>query len=99
TGDRQARLAREARAAAALNHPNIATVYALEEIEGRWCIASEYVAGPTLRDAMAEGDRGVAAARAALRVLAAAVGAAHARGIVHRDLKPENIVRAADGTL
>jgi hypothetical protein len=93
------RLRREARAAAALNHPGICTVYALEEVDGSLYIVSELVDGRTLRDEMDTArPSGEQVARCA-RELAAALGAAHARGIVHRDLKPENIMRARDGWL
>jgi predicted Ser/Thr protein kinase len=95
------RLRREARAAAALTHPGICTVYALEEIDGQVYIASEYVDGRTLRDEIAGSNRSPTAdaiARTATE-LATALASAHARGIVHRDLKPENIMRTADGRL
>jgi serine/threonine protein kinase len=93
------RLQHEARAAAALQHPGIATVFALEELGGEVFISTEYLAGETLREEMARRvsscagvvDDGVALARA--------LCAAHDRGIVHRDLKPENIVRTTDGVL
>ena len=90
---------REARMAAALSHPNVATVYALEEIDGQAFIASEYVEGPTLRHALASGPFGAAELISAGRQMARALSAAHAKGIVHRDLKPENVIRTADGTL
>ncbi len=94
---RVARLRREARAAAALNDSGIATVYALEEIDGRLFIASEYVPGETLRDEIARGPASPARVLETGRALAAALAAAHAGGVVHRDLKPENIVRTPDG--
>ncbi len=91
------RLRQEARAAAALVHPNIATIYALDDIDGRAYIASELLEGETLRHVLALGplsrDRTLAIAHA----LASALEAAHARGIVHRDLKPENVLCLADG--
>lgn len=95
--ERRERLRREARAAAALSHPAIATVYALEEVGDTLFIVSEYVEGPTLRDEVSRSplllpallDTGVDIARA--------LTAAHERGIVHRDLKPENVIRTADG--
>ena len=94
---RRARLEREARAAASLSHPGIATVYALEEHEGGLFIVGEYVRGETLREELARGplapDRLVDTALAIARALAAA----HAQGVIHRDLKPENVIRAADG--
>jgi predicted Ser/Thr protein kinase len=97
--DRVERLRREARVAASLAHPNIATVFALEEIDGRLFMVSEYVDGLTLRDELARGPLPVAHAVDTIVTLARALGVAHARGIVHRDLKPENIVRTPDGVL
>jgi hypothetical protein len=94
---RVARLRREARAAAALNHPHIATVYALEEFDGELYLASEYVPGATLREDLARGALSGRAVRDVLRQIADALESAHRRGIVHRDLKPENVVRLADG--
>lgn len=94
------RLRREARAAAALNHPNICTVYALEEIDDDVVIATEYVDGRTLRaEIEAAPARSSADILQTARDLAEALAAAHARGITHRDLKPENVMRAADGRL
>ena len=91
------RLRREARAAAALTHPGICTVYALEEIDGELYIATEFVDGHTLREEIAIGPATVGDRDRAgpARELAAALASAHARGIVHRDLKPENIMRTA----
>jgi predicted Ser/Thr protein kinase len=91
------RLRREARAAAALVHPNIATVYALEEIDGRAYIASEYLEGETLRDVVRRGPLPRGEALAAAHALASGLDAAHRAGVVHRDLKPENVIRLADG--
>jgi serine/threonine protein kinase len=93
------RLRQEARAAAALQHPGIATVYALEEIDGHLFISTEYLPGATLREELQHGPLDPARAAATARELAQALCAAHERGVVHRDLKPENIVRTADGTL
>ena len=91
------RLVREARAAAALTHPGIATVYALEEFGDDVFIAGEYVAGETLREEIA---RGAVAADRVLDTaieLTQALAAAHDRGVIHRDLKPENVMRAPSG--
>jgi hypothetical protein len=96
---RVARLRREARAAAALSHPNIATVYALEDIDDRLYIVSEFVPGATLRDELARGPFSPRAVREAGLDIARALAAAHERGVVHRDLKPENVVRGDDGHL
>ena len=93
----RARLRQEARAAAALSHPAIATVYALEESGEQIFIATEYLEGRTLREELAAGPM---PERRALEIAAAigdALRAAHDRGIVHRDLKPENIMLTAGG--
>ena len=97
--ERRERLRREAQAAAALSHPGIATVYALEEFRDNLYIVSEYVPGQTLRDEVATGpvsgrlllDTGID--------IAAALAVAHQHGVVHRDLKPENVIRTADGRI
>jgi Protein kinase domain len=96
---RTERLRREARAAAGLTHPNIATIYALEEIDGRLYIGSEYVPGTTLRDELARGPLPVARVLDTALALASALVAAHGRGVVHRDLKPENVIRTPDGVV
>lgn len=94
------RLRREARAAAALSHPGICTVFALEEIDDDVVIVSEYVDGHLLREEIAADRRpGATEVADTARDLASALAAAHARGITHRDLKPENIIRAVSGTL
>ncbi len=91
------RLAREARAAAALSHPNIATVYAFEEIEGEVYIATELVRGVTLRTRLASGPLHRDELLRTLTAIAEALEAAHAHGIIHRDLKPENVLLSVDG--
>jgi len=90
------RFAHEARAASALNHPNICTVYDVGEIEGRPFIAMEYLEGKTLRACLAEGlterdalDYGVQ--------IAQGLAAAHQKQIVHCDLKPENLWIRTEG--
>jgi serine/threonine protein kinase len=88
----RARLRQEARAAAALSHPSIATVFALEEIGDQIFIASEYLDGPTLREELGKGLLPIDRALEIARAIASALAAAHARGITHRDLKPENII-------
>lgn len=94
---RRERLRLEARAAAALSHPAIATVFALEEIEGELYIASELVRGQTLREELGAGALPAERLLPTLVDIASALASAHAHGIIHRDLKPENIVRSAGG--
>ncbi|HJZ82241.1 MAG TPA: protein kinase [Pyrinomonadaceae bacterium] len=90
--DRMRRFIQEAQAAAALNHPNIAHVYEIDEYEGQHFIAMEYVEGVTLREKI---HREQAELRKLLRYLqqvAEGFSKAHAAGIVHRDLKPDNVM-------
>jgi predicted Ser/Thr protein kinase len=92
------RLRREARAAAALTHPGICTVYALEEIDGELYIAAEFVDGHTLRaEIAAKRPAPIDDVLRTARALASALASAHAHHVVHRDLKPENVMRTADG--
>jgi len=91
------RLRREARAAATISHPAVAVVYALEERDDHLFIASEYVPGETLRNAIARGPIPPERARAIALDIAGALAAAHAAGVIHRDLKPENVLIRADG--
>jgi hypothetical protein len=94
---RRERLTREARAAAALSHPAIATIFALEEIEGELYMVSELVRGRTLRQEVGEGPLPVERLIPTLVEIASALAAAHQEGIVHRDLKPDNVIRRVDG--
>ena len=93
----RARLRQEARAAAALSHPSIATVFALEEIGDQIFIASEYLEGRTLRQEISAGLLPQPRALEIARAIAVALQAAHERGIVHRDLKPENVILTSSG--
>ena len=97
--ERRERLRKEARAAAALSHPGIATVFALEELDDELYLACEYVPGQTLRALIEQGPLPVAQVVDIATQLAHALAAAHAQGIVHRDLKPENVVRTAAGVV
>lgn len=94
---RRERLRHEARAAAALSHPGVAVIYALEEIDGQLYLSSEFVRGNSLREELRHGPVPVSALLRTAQDLADALAAAHDRGIVHRDLKPENIMRTPDG--
>jgi serine/threonine-protein kinase len=89
-------LLREARAAAALDHPNVVSIFDVGEHEGRAYIAMELVVGRSLRTILAGAELPSLELRVAwLGDVAKALAAAHAKGIVHSDVKPEN-VRAAD---
>ena len=89
--DRRSRFEREARAASALNHPNIVTVHEIDSADGVDFIAMELVEGETLDAAI---ERGLAVDRALgyAAQIGEALAAAHAAGIVHRDLKPRNVI-------
>jgi len=95
--DRMDRFVREAKAAAALNHPNIAHVYEIDEADGHHFIAMEFVEGQTLRELIRARETDLARLLRYLQHSAEGLGKAHAAGIVHRDLKPENIMVTRDG--
>ncbi|NOT62132.1 MAG: protein kinase [Acidobacteria bacterium] len=92
-----ARFEREARAASALNHPNILTVYEIGQAHGRAFIATEYVTGETLRERLTGGKLAPEAAARIAAQIAEALHAAHSAGLIHRDLKPENVMLRPDG--
>ncbi len=93
------RFYREARAAAAIDHPNICPVYDLGEIDGQDYIAMAYVAGPTLEAMMREcGPLGILESFVIIRDVARALDECHLHGVIHRDLKPSNIVINQRGT-
>ncbi|HKS30607.1 MAG TPA: protein kinase [Pyrinomonadaceae bacterium] len=94
---RMRRFEQEARAASALNHPNVAHIYEIEEDSGYRFIAMEYIEGSTLRQQMAASPMMLRDALDIAQQIAAALAAAHAAGIIHRDIKPENIMVRADG--
>ena len=87
----------EARAASALNHPNILTIYDVGEFACERFIASEFVDGPTLSEKLSAGPLEVAAALDIAIQVASGLVAAHAAQIIHRDIKPQNLVLRADG--
>src|SRR5512141_163746 len=96
---RVSRFHAEARAASALNHPNIVTVYDIGEDAGRTYLSMELLEGATLRQLL---DGGRPAFPKALQIaaqIAEGLAAAHARGIVHRDLKPENVILTTAGVV
>jgi eukaryotic-like serine/threonine-protein kinase len=96
--ERRKRLAWDARAASALNHPNIVTVYETGDSAGVAYVAMELVPGRTLAEALNSEPWPVSRVLAVATQVAAALEAAHAQGIVHRDLKPSNVILTASGT-
>jgi serine/threonine protein kinase/tetratricopeptide (TPR) repeat protein len=97
--ERLARFRREAQLLAALNHPHIAAIYELEEVDGVCALILELVEGPTLAERIARAPMALDDALPIARQIAEALDAAHEKGIVHRDLKPANIKVRADGTV
>jgi eukaryotic-like serine/threonine-protein kinase len=95
--DRMRRFVQEAKAAAALNHPNIAHIYEIGESEGVHFIAMEFVDGHTLRNRIHQEKTELRKLLRFLQHSAVALARAHASGIIHRDLKPDNIMITHDG--
>lgn len=95
--DQTRRFTREAKAASALNHPNIITVYETGEVGATRFIAAEFIEGVTLRQRLTESRLELREALEIAIQVAAALAAAHQAGIVHRDIKPENIMLRPDG--
>ncbi len=94
---RVARFQREAKAASALNHPNIMAIYDIGEIGETWFIAAEFIEGVTVRERLKAGRMLVPEAIGIAIQCAVALEAAHQAGILHRDIKPENIMVRRDG--
>src|SRR5436305_12274868 len=95
--DRRRRFVQEAKAASALNHPNIVHVYDIDESAGVQYIAMEFVPGQTLASLMKTRPLAIPETVGYLLQVADALSAAHRAGIVHRDLKPENILINSSG--
>jgi serine/threonine protein kinase len=93
----KARFVQEAKAAAALNHPNICSVIAIEECDGQMFIVMEFVDGQTLREKLTANPPHLKSAIEIGIQIADGLAAAHEKGIVHRDIKPENIMVRKDG--
>jgi serine/threonine protein kinase len=96
---RRERFLTEARTLAAINHPNIASIFGLEQQDDSTYLILEYVEGPTLTERLRPGPLDLPDTIATCRQIAAGLEAAHARGIIHRDLKPENIKLRPDGVV
>ncbi len=97
-GEIHERTLREARALARLSHPNVVHVYEVGELEGQLFVAMEFLAGPTLRDWLEDGQkRSWQEILAVLQQAGQGLAAAHAEGIIHRDFKPHNVMFGAEG--
>src|ERR1022692_1428884 len=95
--DRLERFAQEARAAAALNHPNILSIFDIGDEHGVFYVVSELLEGETLRERLKTGALSNRKAVDYALQVARGLAAAHEKGIVHRDLKPENLFLTSDG--
>ena len=95
--ERLARFEREAQLLAQLHHPNIASIFGLEESEGVRALVMELVEGPTLADRLAQGALPLDESLSIAKQIAEALEEAHDKGIVHRDLKPQNIKASIEG--
>src|SRR5712692_3357627 len=95
--NRMSRFVQEAKAASALNHPNIITIYEIEHIDSVNFIATEFIDGETLRERIRHPPIKLGEVLDVAIQSAGALSAAHAAGIVHRDVKPENIMLRRDG--
>ena len=95
----KARLLQEARSAAALNHPNICTIYEIEECEERLFLAMEYVEGETLRKTVGSNQLSVNSVIEYAIQIAAGLQAAHEKGVIHRDIKSSNVMLTAKGQI
>jgi Tol biopolymer transport system component len=97
--DKLSRLEREARTLAALNHPNIAAIYGLEELAGRRYLILELVPGQTLAERIDGAGLPLEEVLDLCRQIAAGLEAAHDKGVVHRDIKPANVMVTPDGVV
>ena len=95
--NRMARFVQEAKASSTLNHPNILTIYEIDQVDSVYFISSELVQGETLRDLLKKKRLTTAEILELVLQISSALVAAHGAGIIHRDLKPENIMLRDDG--
>ena len=91
------RFLREAKAAAALHHPNVCPVHEIDEVDGKTFLAMAFLEGESLEDRIAKGPLSIKDALDIARQIADGLQAAHAKGIVHRDIKPANVIVSPDG--
>lgn len=97
--ERLARFTREAKILASLNHPNIATIHGLEEVDGRIYLVLEHVDGESLIEFMNRSDRSWRKRLDAAVGISDALASAHDQGVVHRDIKPDNVRFTRDGVV
>src|SRR5438128_5351076 len=95
--ERMRRFVQEAKAASALNHPNIITIHEIDQTDSGHFIATEFIDGETLREHMRMARMKLSDVLDVATQIASALAAAHAAGIVHRDIKPENVMLRRDG--
>ena len=95
--DRLRRFTQEAKAASALNHPNIITIHEIGDIDGAYYLVSEYIEGQTLRQRMTANRLSLGEILDIAPQIAGALSTAHTAGIIHRDIKPENVMVRTDG--
>ena len=95
--ERMRRFVQEAKAASALNHPNIITIHEIDESDSIYFIATEFIDGETLRQRMRSTGISLKDTLDVATQIASALAAAHAAGILHRDIKPENVMLRRDG--
>ena len=97
SGERVRRFVQEAKAASALNHPNILTIYEIDEVDSEHFIATEFIDGETLRERIRKGPLSPADTLEVGLQVAGALSSTHGVGIIHRDIKPDNIMLRHDG--
>ncbi|HKI78586.1 MAG TPA: protein kinase [Ignavibacteriaceae bacterium] len=97
SAEEKIRFENEAQSAASLNHPNIATIYAIEEVDNQIFIVMEYINGPELRQKIDEGSLSIEEAFNIIEQIANGLTAAHHKGIIHRDIKSSNIMLTHTG--
>src|SRR5262245_21031626 len=93
------RFEQEARAASALNHPNIITIFDIGAVDGVHFMAAEYIEGESLRELLQRGKPALTETLDLTIQVASALASAHAAGIVHRDIKPDNLMLRGDGVV